>query len=124
VQGTHELHDASGWGPAGVVAPETLARLTDSAQPQAMWVRATSGADPLQLFGALRELARPVGAEVDDQLQARATEDRELGHLVSTVLGLLGISVTIAVIGIANTLGSPSSNAPLASVLRHVGPPG
>jgi hypothetical protein len=78
-----------------VVAPETLARLTDSAQPRAMWVRTTSGADPLQLVGALREL----------------------GHLVSTVLGLLGISVTIAVIGIANTLGSPSSNVPLASVL-------
>ena len=122
VQGTHELHQTSGWGPAGVVAPETLAQLTDSPQPQAIWVRATSGADSLQLVGALDGLAGPVGAEIDDQLQARAAEDRPLGNLTLSVLGLLGISVAIAVIGIANTLGlSVLERAREHAMLRALG---
>jgi putative ABC transport system permease protein len=122
VQGTHELHQPSGWGPAAVVAPETLAQLTDSPQPQAIWVRATLGADALQLVGALDELAGPGGAEVDDQLQARAAEDRSLGNLTSSVLGLLGISVAIAVIGIANTLGlSVLERARENALLRALG---
>jgi putative ABC transport system permease protein len=122
VWSTHELHETSGWGPAGVVAPETLAQLTDSPQPQAIWVRAASGTDALQLVGALDELAGPVGAEVDDQLQARAAEDRTLGNLTLTVIGLLGISVAIAVVGIANTLGlSVLERAREHAMLRALG---
>ncbi|TWF78842.1 putative ABC transport system permease protein [Pseudonocardia hierapolitana] len=122
VRSTHELHEASGWGPAGVVAPDTLARLTDSPQPHAIWVRVTSGTDALQLVGALDELAGTVGAEVDDQLQARAAEDRTLGNLTLSVLGLLGISVAIAVIGIANTLGlSVLERAREHAMLRALG---
>jgi putative ABC transport system permease protein len=122
VRSTHELHKASGWGPAGVVAPETLAQLTDSPQPLAIWVRAASGTDALQLVGALDEMAGPVGAEVDDQLQARAAEDRTLGNLTLSVIGLLGISVAIAVIGIANTLGlSVLERAREHAMLRALG---
>jgi putative ABC transport system permease protein len=122
VPSAHELHEASGWGPAGVVAPETLARLTDSPQSQAIWVRATSGTDALQLVGALDELAGPAGAEVDDQLQARAAEEGLLGILTLSVLGLLGISVVIAVIGIANTLGlSVLERAREHAMLRALG---
>jgi putative ABC transport system permease protein len=122
VRSTHELHEASGWGPAGVVAPETLAQLTDSPQPQAIWVRATTGTDALQLVGALDELAGPVGVEIDDQLQARAAEEQTLGNLTLTVLGLLSISVAIAVIGIANTLGlSVLERARENAMLRALG---
>jgi putative ABC transport system permease protein len=122
VPSTHELHQASGWGPAGVVAPETLAGLTDSPQPQAIWVRATSGTDSLQLVGAMDELAEPAGAKVDDQLQARAAEEGLLGILTLSVLGLLGISVVIAVIGIANTLGlSVLERAREHAMLRALG---
>ncbi|MHA6621896.1 ABC transporter permease [Pseudonocardia sp. DLS-67] len=112
----------TGWGRAGVVAPETLARLADPAQPQAIWVRATSGDDSLQLVGALEELARPAGARVYDQLQARAVENQTLGNLTWSVLGLLAVSVTIAVIGIANTLGlSVLERARENAMLRALG---
>lgn len=95
----------TGWGPAAVVAPETLARLTDSPKPRVIWIRASSDADAMRLVGDLDELADQVGAEVDDELQARAIEDGQLAILTWSVLGLLGISVVIALIGIANTLG-------------------
>lgn len=94
-----------GWGQAGVVAPETLAQLTDAPAPQAIWVRAAADVDPLRLVDDLDGLARAAGAEFTDQLQVRAAQDRQLDTLTWSVLGLLGVSVAIALIGIANTLG-------------------
>ncbi len=115
----------TGWGRAGVVAPETLARLTDSPAPHAIWIRASSGADPTRLVGDLDELADPVGAKIDDGLQARASAssvDRQLGILTWSVLGLLGIAVVIALIGIANTLGlSVLDRAREHALLRALG---
>lgn len=94
-----------GWGQAGVVAPETLAQLTDSPEPHVIWVRAAPGVDSLHLVDALDALAGAAGAKVDDHLQARAAGNRQLDILTYSVLGLLGISVAIALIGITNTLG-------------------
>jgi putative ABC transport system permease protein len=95
----------TGWGRVGLVSPETLARLTDVPAPHAIWVRASPGADPIQLVDDLDDLADTVGGRVDDQLQARATEDDLLRIATWSVLALLGVSVVIALIGIANTLG-------------------
>lgn len=94
-----------GWGQAGVVAPETLAQLTDSPEPQVIWVRAAAGVDSLQLVDDLDGLADAAGAQLEAQLQARAAGNRELDILTWSVLGLLAISVAIALTGIANTLG-------------------
>ncbi len=94
----------SGWGQAGLVAPETLAQLTDAPEPRAIWVRASTGADPLELVDRLDGLADAAGAKVEDRLQAQAAGNREWDILTWSVLGLLGISVAIALIGIANTL--------------------
>jgi putative ABC transport system permease protein len=88
-----------------VVAPETLAQLTDAPEPRVIWVRAAAGADPLELVDDLDGLADAAGAELEDQLQAQAAGNRELDILTWSVLGLLGISVAIALIGIANTVG-------------------
>jgi putative ABC transport system permease protein len=95
----------SGWGHAGVVAPETLAELTDAPEPHVVWVRTAPGIDPLRLVDDLHELAGAAGAQVEDQLQARAVQDQELDVLTWSVLGLLGVSAAIALTGIANTLG-------------------
>ena len=94
-----------GSGQTGVVAPETLAQLTDAPEPHVIWVRAAPGVDSLQLVDDLDGLADAAGVKVEDQLQARAAGNRELDILTWSVLGLLGISVAIALIGIANTLG-------------------
>jgi putative ABC transport system permease protein len=95
----------SGWGRTGVVAPETLAALTDAPEPRVIWVRASAGADPLQLVDDLDGLADAAGVELEDQLQAQVGANRERDILAWSALGLLGISVAIALIGIANTLG-------------------
>ncbi len=111
-----------GWGRAAVVAPETLARLTDAATPRAIWVRAAPGADHLKLVNDLDDIADVVGARVEDQLQARATEERQLGILRWSVIGLLGAAQAIALIGIANTLGlSVLERAREYALLRALG---
>ncbi|WP_030918752.1 ABC transporter permease [Streptosporangium amethystogenes] len=112
----------TGWGPAGVVAPETLATLTDAPEPHAIWIRASSGADPARLGSDLDELADPVGATIENGLRTWESLDQQLGIYTWSALGLLGIAVVIALIGIANTLGlSVLERAREHAMLRALG---
>jgi putative ABC transport system permease protein len=112
----------SGWGKAGVVAPETLARLTAAPEPHLIWLRASDGADPLKLVDDLDGLADAAGVQLEDRLQAQAAANRERDLLAGAALGLLGVSVAIAVIGIANTLGlSVLERAREHAMLRALG---
>jgi putative ABC transport system permease protein len=106
-----------------VVAPQTLAQLTDAPEPRVIWVRASAGADPLKLVDDLDGLADGAGAKLEDQLQAQAAANRERDILITwSALGLLGISVAIALIGIANTLGlSVLERAREHALLRALG---
>lgn len=101
-----ELRVSSGesWGDAAIVAPETLAALTDTTDPWAIWVRA-DGADPEDLGGDLDALAQPVDANLTNGLRERSWVTLQLDILTGTVVALLGIAVVIALIGIGNTLG-------------------
>ncbi|MFI2366260.1 ABC transporter permease [Promicromonospora sp. NPDC019610] len=94
----------SGWGGAGIVALETLASL-GSPRTYAVWVRAAADADPVALLADLDALADAAGADVDNGLRAEVADNQMLGIITGATLGLLGISVVIALIGIANTLG-------------------
>ncbi|GAA0820183.1 ABC transporter permease [Streptosporangium amethystogenes subsp. fukuiense] len=112
----------TGWGRAGVVAPETLATLTDAPEPHAIWIRASSGADPARLGSDLDELADPVGATIENGLRTWESLDQQLGIYTWSALGLLGIAVVIALIGIANTLGlSVLERAREHAMLRALG---
>ncbi|MFC5824680.1 ABC transporter permease [Nonomuraea insulae] len=112
----------TGWGRVGVVAPETLATLTDAPEPHAIWIRASSGNDSMQLVGDLDKLADSAGLQVGNELQARETEDQQLRILTWSVLGLIGIAIVIALIGIANTLGlSVLERAREHAMLRALG---
>jgi putative ABC transport system permease protein len=112
----------SGWGKAGLVAPETLTQLTDTPQPHVIWVRATTTANPLALVDALDGLADTAGAQLEDRLQAQAAANRERDILAGAALGLLGISLAIALTGIANTLGlSVLERAHEHALLRALG---
>jgi putative ABC transport system permease protein len=112
----------TGWGSVAVVAPETLATLTDAPAPLAIWIRASAGAAATQLVGDLDELADPVGAMITNELQAWESENQELRTLTWSVLGLLGVAVVIALVGIANTLGlSVLERAREHALLRALG---
>ncbi|MEV4840203.1 FtsX-like permease family protein [Nonomuraea sp. NPDC049486] len=112
----------TGWGPAGVVAPETLATLTDAPEPRAVWIRASTGADPARLGADLDELADPVGATIENGLRTWESLDQQLQIYTWSALGLLGIAIVIALIGIANTLGlSVLERAREHAMLRALG---
>ncbi|MGL5850835.1 MAG: ABC transporter permease [Phycicoccus sp.] len=94
-----------GFGAAALVAPATLARLTDDPAPSALWVRATDDADPEDLGGAVSAAVGSGEPEVTNGLADRAWVDLQLDVLTATVVGLLAVSVAIALVGIGNTLG-------------------
>lgn len=96
---------AEGWGPTALVAPETLARLTDDPQALSAWVRGADGADVENLNGDLAAVANGAGAELTSELSERAYVYTQLDIMTITVVALLGIGVLIALIGIGSTLG-------------------
>ncbi|MGJ9424068.1 ABC transporter permease [Aeromicrobium sp. CF3.5] len=95
---------ASTWGQAAIISPAALAELGGAGTP-AVWVRADGDADADDLGGELGALARGTGLETTNALQDRAYVDLQLDVLVGAVLGLLGVGVAIALVGIANTVG-------------------
>lgn len=99
------VRGGAGFGEAAIVAPATLAALTDAPEPWAVWVRAEPGADAEDLGGDLDALAAPAGADVVNSLRERSWVTLQLDILTGTVVALLGIAVVIALIGIGNTLG-------------------
>lgn len=107
--GGHErsltVEPSSGWGRAGIVSGATLAGLDASPQPTAVWVRAEDGADAEDLRGDLAALAGASGAGLDGGYSNRAWVDLQVDVMTGAVVGLLGIAIVIALVGIANTLG-------------------
>lgn len=95
----------SEWGRALVVNPATLRGLGSEPTPLAIWVRAANGTDPDTLGGDLGAVARDADLDTTNALKDRAYVDLQLDVLVYAVLGLLGIAVAIALVGIANTVG-------------------
>ncbi|MDH2412616.1 FtsX-like permease family protein [Nocardioides sp. CER19] len=109
-----------GFGPAGLVTASTLAELTDAPATFAIWVRGAGGADADDLGGDLGALAPD--ADLDNGLADRHWVDLQLDVFTGAVVGLLGISVVIALVGIANTLGlSVLERAREHALLRALG---
>ncbi len=99
------VRGGEGFGEVALVAPATLAALTDAPELWAVWVRAGDGADAEDLGGDLDALARSAGADMVNSLSERSWVTLQLDVLTGTVVALLGIAVVIALIGIGNTLG-------------------
>lgn len=99
------VRSGDGWGDAALVAPATLAALTDAPTTYAVWVRAAEGVDVEDLAGDLDALAQPADATLHNGLRERHWVTLQLDILTGTVVALLGIAVVIALVGIGNTLG-------------------
>lgn len=90
-----------------LLTPETLATVSPDAQDATMWVRLADGADAGETVGHLEAAAsQSTGAAI--QVQAAASERAAFQSVIDTmlavVIGLLGVSVVIALVGVANTL--------------------
>ncbi|WP_122816113.1 ABC transporter permease [Nocardioides pantholopis] len=119
---TLDVDTGDTWGSAALVAPATLAALTDSPTPRAVWVRAGAGTDAEDLAGDLTALAAAAGADLVSGLSSRAWVDLQLDVLTGAVVALLGIAVLIALVGIGNTLGlSVIERARENALLRALG---
>lgn len=102
---TMRVEVSSGWGRAGLVSDTTLAALDASPRPMAVWARAADGADAEDLRGDLAALAGASDAGLDGGYGNRAWVDLQVDVMTGAVVGLLGIAIVIALVGIANTLG-------------------
>lgn len=102
---TLQVETGSGWGPAGIVSPATLAALDPAPQPLAVWVRASDGADAEDLSGDLAALAGAAGADLGGGYSNRSWVYLQVDIMTGAVVGLLAIAIVIALVGIANTLG-------------------
>ncbi|WP_110208435.1 ABC transporter permease [Nocardioides daejeonensis] len=115
-----EVELGSGWGNVVLLDRRDLATLTAAPTTQAVWVRATEDADAEDLVGDLTALAGDL--EVESGIKQRAYVDLQLDIVTGAVVGLLGISVLIALVGIGNTLGlSVVERSREHAMLRAVG---
>ncbi|HEY1133974.1 MAG TPA: FtsX-like permease family protein [Nocardioides sp.] len=113
----------SAWGTAAIVSPATLAALLgDGTTPYAAWLRVDEGADLDDLLADLDAAVAGTGASVSPLVEQRNWIDTQLDVVVIAVVGLLGIGVLIALVGIGNTLGlSVLERARENALLRALG---
>lgn len=105
---------------AARVSAATLAELTQDPKTYAIWVRATDNADPEELGGSLSAILPD--ADLSNGKADRAWVELQLDVMTWSVVGLLAISVLIALAGIANTLGlSVLERAREHALLRALG---
>lgn len=110
------------WGDAAIVAPQTLAELDAAPVIAAIWIRADLETDSEDFSGDLSAIAAASDATVASALGNWSFVDLQLDVLTGAVVGLLGIAVVIALIGIANTLGlSVLERARENALLRALG---
>ncbi|MFS0883740.1 FtsX-like permease family protein [Aeromicrobium sp. 179-A 4D2 NHS] len=92
-------------GDVALVSPTVLDRLTDTPDTRALWVLADDGADGEELGDALATATSGADLDVTNNLKDQQWVALQLDVLVWAVLGLLGVGVLIALVGIANTVG-------------------
>lgn len=96
----------SAWGSAAIVSPATLQRLVgDDTSPYAVWLAVDDGADLDDLLADLDAVVAGTGASADPLIEQRNWVDTQLDVVLVAVVGLLGVGVLIALVGIGNTLG-------------------
>ncbi|WP_286930388.1 MULTISPECIES: ABC transporter permease [Aeromicrobium] len=95
----------SEWGQAAIVPTDALEQVAPDAAVRVLWVLAEDGADADDLAGALGALTRDADGEVANNLKDQQWVATQLDVLVWAVLGLLGVGILIALVGIANTVG-------------------
>lgn len=92
-------------GQAAIVSPAVLRELAPQPTTEALWLIADGGADGDELGDALVVATRGAGLDVANNLEEQQWVSLQLDVLVWAVLGLLGVGMLIALVGIANTVG-------------------
>lgn len=103
--GSREL-TVAGFSGLAAVTDTTLATLASDAPTSQLWVRIDDLARADRTVGEIQELATDddAGLQVSGAAVERAFFQRVVDTLLAIVVGLLGVAVVIAVVGVANTL--------------------
>ncbi|GEA89938.1 ABC transporter permease [Cellulomonas cellasea] len=86
------------------VTPETLDDLSSEAPVTRVWVRLDDVTDAGTVVPALSDALADESVEVNGSALERAGNQRLIDTLLAIVVGLLGVAVLIALVGVANTL--------------------
>jgi putative ABC transport system permease protein len=86
------------------VTHATLDALAPDARVTAVWARLAGSADPGATVAAVTDTLSGMSVQVTGSALERARNERLIDTLLAIVVGLLGVAVLIAVIGVANTL--------------------
>jgi len=94
---------SKGLNGTSIVTPTTLAAVAPDAPATTLWVRLDPHADPSSVLNDVRDA---VAADVSVQSAGaeRRSYEQTIDSLLAIVVGLLGVAVLIALIGVANTL--------------------
>lgn len=87
-----------------LVTPATMDRLSPDAPTDSMFVSLEPGADPAAVLQQVQDTLGSAELTVSGQGAQRAQYDRIIGVLLAVVVGLLGVAVLIALLGVTNTL--------------------
>ena len=99
-----EVVTGENWGSTAVVSTNTLSALADRAEPYSVWLRAEDDADVGTVVGELNSLSDEVGGSSDGSLPQRSQIMSALDVVLAVTVGLLGVAVVIAIVGVGNTL--------------------
>lgn len=87
-----------------IVTPATLARLAPDAVPDTLYVSLDPTADPVAALRAVQGTLGTAALQATGPGTSRAQYDRVIGIMLNVVVGLLGVAVLIALLGVTNTL--------------------
>jgi putative ABC transport system permease protein len=89
---------------AGLVTPATMNRLAPGAPTDSLFVSLASGADPVEVLREVQDSLDTGSWQVSGPGAERAQYDHVIDVLLAVVVGLLGVAVLIALLGVTNTL--------------------
>jgi putative ABC transport system permease protein len=88
----------------GLVSSSVMDRLAPAAPADALFVSLTAGTDPADVLRTVQDSLGTAQLQVTGPGAARSQYDRVIGIMLTVVVGLLGVAVLIALLGVANTL--------------------
>ncbi len=90
--------------PDALVTPATMDRLAPDAPPDTLFVSLDPTADPAEALRSVQSTLGTAALHATGPGTSRAQYDHVIGILLSVVIGLLGVAVLIALLGVTNTL--------------------
>lgn len=117
-------------GYSAIVTPKAMSGLAPDAAENVAWIALEDSADAIEVGNGLIDAMTRIGesdpsapiVEVDGTAIQRASFGQVIDTLLAVVLGLLGVAVIIALVGVANTLSlSVLERRRESAVLRAMG---